>query len=137
MGKDESLVRDRRDAREAPLLLLHRGEAELGEPPDRPLAELLQPVGRARGAVSRERLEVGDVRCCPVGDIGHVTTASSRSQSYPFSSSSRASSLPPDLTIRPPARTCTTSGSMCVRMRSQCVTSTVALSGRRSLSTVW
>src|SRR5216117_2391472 len=117
MGKDESLVRDRRDAREAPLLLLHRGKAELGEAADRPLAEFPQPLGCARGAVSRERLEVGDVAFSRVGDVGHATTASSRSQSYPFSSSSRASSLPPDLTIRPPARTCTTSGSMCVRIR--------------------
>src|SRR2546426_2816261 len=117
MREHESLVRDGGDAREAPLLLLHRGKPELGEAGDRPLAELPQPIGCTRGTVARERLEVGDVPFSPVGDVGHATTASSRSQSYPFSSSSSASSLPPDLTIRPPARTCTTSGSMCVRIR--------------------
>src|SRR5690348_6890677 len=36
----------------------------------------------------------------------------SSSQLYPFSSSSRASSLPPDFTIRPLESTCTKSGTM-------------------------
>src|SRR2546425_3286082 len=117
MRQHEALVRDRRDAREAPLLLLHRGKPEFGETGDRPLADLPQPLGRPRGAVAREHFEVGDVPLSPVDDVGHAMTASWRNQSYPFSSSSSASSLPPDLTIRPPARTCTTSGSICVRIR--------------------
>src|SRR2546422_7233306 len=39
----EPRLRDRRHAREAPLLLLHRREAELGEARDRPLADLVEP----------------------------------------------------------------------------------------------
>src|SRR2546422_4987463 len=38
----EPRLRDRRHAREAPLLLLHRREAELGEARDRPLADLVE-----------------------------------------------------------------------------------------------
>src|SRR2546425_9939311 len=117
MREREFRFGDGRDAREAPLPLVGRGEAELCEGGDLPPTELAQPLGRVRGAVARVRLEGVDVPCGPVGDLGHVTTASSRSQSYPFSSSSSARSLPPDLTIFPPARTCTTSGSMCVRIR--------------------
>src|SRR2546426_2053889 len=67
---------DGRDAREAPLLLFGRGKAELCEAGDRSPTELAQPLGRARGAVPRERLEGGDVPCGPVGDLGHVTTRS-------------------------------------------------------------
>src|SRR5438309_11417710 len=114
MREREFRFGDGRDAREAPLLLFGRGKAELCEAGDRPPTELAQPLGRARGAVARERLEGGDVACGPVGDLGHVTTASPRSQSYPFSSSSRARSLTPDLTIFSPARTCTPSGSLSV-----------------------
>src|SRR3981081_1153219 len=65
MRKNESLVRDRRDAREAPLLLLHGGETGLGEPGDRALAELPQPPGGPRRAVARERFEGGDVALSP------------------------------------------------------------------------
>src|ERR1051325_3332128 len=108
MREHETPVRDGRDAGEAPLLLLRGGEAQLREARDRALADLPEPRGRAGGAVARERLEVGDV---------HAPAASVRSQSYPFSSSSSARSLPPDLTIRPAASTCTTSGWMCVRIR--------------------
>src|SRR5438445_11026920 len=112
MRKREFRFGDGRDAREAPLLLFGRGKAELCEAGDRSPTELAQPLGRARGAVPRERLEGGDVPCGPVGDLGHVTTASSRSQSYPFSSSSSASPLPPDSPIFPPGRAGTTSAAM-------------------------
>src|SRR2546427_8704537 len=80
MREREFRFGDGRDAREAPLLLFGRGKAELCEAGDRSPTELAQPLGRARGAVARERLEGGDVPCGPVGDLGHVTTASSRSQ---------------------------------------------------------
>ena len=106
----EPRLRDRRHAREAPLLLLHRREAELGEARDRPLADLVEPRRRRAGPVAGERLERGDVTLLHVGRLGHATAAASRSQSYPFSSSSSASSFPPDLTIRPFERTWTTSG---------------------------
>src|ERR1043166_7277448 len=108
MREHETPVRDGRDAGEAPPLLLRGGEAQLREARDRALADLPEPRGRAGGAVARERLEVGDV---PARDA-HAPAASVRSQSYPFSSSSSARSLPPDLTIRPAASTCTTSGWM-------------------------
>src|SRR5947209_16602521 len=113
MRENETPVRDGRDAGEAPLLLFRGGEAELREAGDRALADLLEPRRRAGGAVPRERFEIGDVA---VRDA-HATAASVRSQSYPFSSSSSARSFPPDLTIRPAASTCTTSGWMCVRIR--------------------
>src|SRR2546425_1178098 len=67
--------------------------------------------------VAGERLERGDITLLHVRRLGHATAAASRSQSYPFSSSSSASSFPPDLTIRPFERTWTTSGWMCVRIR--------------------
>src|SRR5439155_25049042 len=76
MREREFRFGDGRDAREAPLLLFGRGKAELCEAGDRSPTELAQPLGRARGAVARERLEGGDVPCGPVGDLGHVTTAS-------------------------------------------------------------
>ncbi len=46
-----------------------------------------------------------------------VNTGFSSTQAYPFSSSSRASSLPPDRTIRPLTRTWTRSGTMYFRSR--------------------
>src|SRR5256886_12741899 len=60
-GKRKVRLGDGRDAGEAPRLLLHRREAECGEPRDRPLADLPEPGGRACGTVARERLEVADV----------------------------------------------------------------------------
>src|SRR5438045_7543974 len=93
MREREFRFGDGRDAREAPLLLFSRGKAELCEAGDRPPTELAQPLGRARGAVARERLEGGDVACGPVGDLGHVTTASSRSQSRSEEHTSELQSL--------------------------------------------
>src|SRR5207237_8210280 len=104
MREREFRFGDGRDAREAPLLLFGRGKAELCEAGDRPPTELAQPLGRARGAVARERLEGGDVACGPVCDLGHVTARSSLRQAYAFSSSSSACSLPRDLRMFPPAR---------------------------------
>src|SRR5207249_4759736 len=91
-GMREPHLRDGCDAGEAPLLLLRGGEAQLREARDRALADLFEPRGRTSGAASR-------------------------SQSYPFSSSSSASSLPPDFTMRPSASTCTKSGRMWVSIR--------------------
>ena len=104
-------------AREPPLFLLRRGKSQLGESRDRLPTEVAQPRRRPCRAVARERLEQGKVVFPGVHGRRHPTAASSRSQSYPFSSSSRASSLVPDFTIRPPERTCTKSGVMCVRIR--------------------
>ncbi len=66
---------DGSDAGEAPRLLLRRRKAERGEPCDRPLADLPEPGGRARGTVARERLEVLDV------GFRHATGTASRIQS--------------------------------------------------------
>src|SRR5437764_7045662 len=129
-GMRKPRVHDWRDAGEAPLLLLRGGEAELREERDRALAELFEPRVRTSGAVSGKRLE----RCEVETDVRHATGAASRSQSYPFSSSSSASSLPPDFTLRPSASTCTKSGRMWLSIRSWCGTTRWALSGRRAFA---
>src|SRR5204863_9140540 len=95
-GMRKPRVHDWRDAGAAPLLLLRGGEAQLREARDRALADLFEPRGRTSGAVSGERLE----RCEVAIDVSHATGAASRSQSYRFSASSSASSLPRDFTVR-------------------------------------
>src|SRR5207244_7429714 len=54
VGERERGSRDRRDAREPPLLLLRGGEAQLDESRHRALADLLQPRRSGPGAVTRE-----------------------------------------------------------------------------------
>ncbi len=116
--------RDRRDVGEAPILV-HRGrEAELREARDRLLADRLEPRA-VPSELAREPLEALEVdlhglghsrRHIPSRLYGRAAAAEApaapSTPAYPFSSSSRASSLPPDFTIRPSMSTCTTSGTM-------------------------
>src|SRR3989442_870682 len=107
---------DRLHVGEAPLLQAGRGESDLRKARDRPLAQLLQPSRRGTATVARERpVLVDEMRLSPLlHDLAPAPTggASGRTQSYPFSSSASASSLPPERTMRPSARTWTKFGMM-------------------------
>ena len=103
--RGEAGVRCGRRGGEVPILVPRRGKAECLEPRDRGQAQHADGLWSRRAAVQREPLVALEKR------IDHAT-ASSMSQSYPFASSSSASSLPPERTMRPPASTCTKSGTM-------------------------
>ena len=118
---------------------VHRGVVLLEERPlgvehlprplgGRPRVEVDQGAAAADGP-GQDR-EVGpDRRRCPAArgpgparpgrssDRGRGDSAAPVYLTYPSASSSSASSAPPEATIRPPAKTCTTSGVMWLRMR--------------------
>ena len=122
----ESPLGDRGDVGQPPLLLPEGGEAELREAPDRRPAHRPQPARIARpfalplelggiaadagdGILSRRGHGHGP-RQAPTGCA--AGSGATSSQEYPFSSSSKASSLPPERTMRPSTSTWTWSGTM-------------------------
>jgi len=56
MRQLERRVGDRRDARKAPRLLLHVGEAQIAEASDSAFAQILEPGGNAGGSVRSPRV---------------------------------------------------------------------------------
>src|SRR3990172_6108969 len=95
-GQRERRLGQRGYVREAPLFL----------------PRLLKPGGRRADAIAREPPEFGDVAIPRVHLMRHATAASGLIQSYPFSSNSSASSLPPERAMRPSTSTWTKSGTM-------------------------
>src|SRR6185436_12296184 len=124
----EGELRDGRDVGEAPVFMLEGREAQFGEAGDACLAHRKEPAGLAAGAGLLEALEGPQDRVDLLRRVGGLSLGGGHvagrlrcqaltgwcliSQSYPFSSSSRASSLPPDFAMRPSQRTCTKSGTM-------------------------
>ena len=104
----ERCVRDRRHARVLPVLAARGREAQARE---RVGAGGAQCGERGRGAVGRRGGERAGLRLkgqCGAHRGGHGSAhAASNTQSYPRASSSSASDLSPDFTMRPPASTCT------------------------------
>src|SRR5262249_9175583 len=110
--------RDRRDARESPLFLGGRMKSERLKPLHSSPAFVFQPRRRPIAAPD-SALEFRQIPVECINDLGHhhafpadAATSSDSTHPYPRSSSSRASSFPPDLTMRPFVSTCTTSGTM-------------------------
>src|SRR5262249_31301441 len=88
---NKSCAGDGRYVGEAPVLIVSGGVAQLGKTLPGILAQVFEKAGGRRS---------------------HARSTASSMPTYPVSSSSRASSLPPDLTMRPSASTCTKSGTM-------------------------
>src|SRR6185312_449121 len=102
-----------------PPLVAVAGKAHVGEARERLLPQFMQPrrprilprkarhvAGKyARGGVLETEQRHGYAPRRPAAPAS--TRSGSPSQPYPLSSSSSASSLPPDFTIRPPDSTCT------------------------------
>ena len=88
---------DRLDRREAPILIARGGKAQFGK------ASATGGIALGQGG----QQPIHGVFGIHVGGGNHQAACSSIIQSYPRSSSSRASSLGPDFTIRPSTNTCT------------------------------
>src|SRR5689334_17531652 len=112
----ELLLGDRRNAREMPILVLRGRKSEGGKSLERGASNRLRGSWNHRlGGQRVERRRVRLARSCHHRKrrARHAAApAGSITQSYPLSSSSSARSFPPDFMIRPPASTCTKSGTM-------------------------
>src|SRR5262245_24033771 len=117
-GHGKPRLGNRRDAREPPLLVARGRQAELAEALDGLLARSRQPCGIRRAALACETFGfvyeevLHSVRGSafrrtypPVRLRPDPTAVGGSIHPYPLSSSSSASSLPPDRTIRPSVST--------------------------------
>ena len=114
VGEREGRCRDRRDVGEPPRFELRRRKPELAEAVDRRLAQLADRGRHTPVWLARHAIELGEVAIAAFRSLGHrrpphapTWAPSASSHPYPFSSSSSASSLPPDLTMRPAESTWT------------------------------